>query len=472
MLTRRQQFTLFLIVTSFILLLYNTRGSEVIERAYSPWRSYPPSRLTGNFPLLQEKSQQIPILETTLSGNLAPVTGFTMFDRLYVKNGTIFVVSSIPAVFPDPKLILARPLDVGHGDSVDPTPKELQVVTPEQAKFMLDNRATVIGGMSFILYDTAQFMGHYYHWWGELILGAMRVYSSLALVPEIETPLPTPARFLLPNIMNHDWRDPAGVNGPLMRAAFPEASIERMDLWEDIIDLNSTFVFERAMIVSRPAAHRHPLASVWYKMISSTMNATVPPFFWEPLRKRLITNTIGYVPVLNNAGVVVSPPNSLAPVVTYVSRQNHGRSLLPSDHEKLVEALRGLEEEGICVVNVVAMETMTFTDQIETAARSTIMLGIHGNGLTHQLWMPSGPRSTVIEIYFPKAYAHDYEILARNMGHKHYAVWNDTTLTYPAGQWYHGVEWGNRTDFNGFSIPVHGPTVAAVIRERLTEPLP
>jgi len=27
-------------------------------------------------------------------------------------------------------------------------------------------------------------------------------------------------------------------------------------------------------------------------------------------------------------------------------------------------------------------------------------------------------------------------MLSCNMGHKHYAVWNDTTLTFPEGEWY------------------------------------
>jgi len=36
--------------------------------------------------------------------------------------------------------------------------QELQIITPDQAKSILDERVTVIGGMSFILYDTSQFM--------------------------------------------------------------------------------------------------------------------------------------------------------------------------------------------------------------------------------------------------------------------------------------------------------------------------
>lgn len=80
-------------------------------------------------------------------------------------------------------------------------------------------------------------------------------------------------------------------------------------------------------------------------------------------------------------------------------------------------------------------------------------------------------------------------MLSRNMGHKHYAVWNDTTLTFPEGEWYkvgfsfpfstsscpfpehnptnQGINHGERKDFHGPNIPVFGDTVAHVIRERL-----
>jgi len=37
---------------------------------------------------------------------------------------------------------------------------------------------------------------------------------------------------------------------------------------------------------------------------------------------------------------------------------------------------------------------------------------------------------------FLLAYLHDYSMLSKNMGHKHYAVWNDTTLTFDDGQWF------------------------------------
>jgi hypothetical protein len=35
------------------------------------------------------------------------------------------------------------------------------------------------------------------------------------------------------------------------------------------------------------------------------------------------------------------------------------------------------------------------------------MLGVHGNGLTHLIWMPPTPRSAVIEMFFKGGFARD-----------------------------------------------------------------
>ncbi|KAG6879083.1 hypothetical protein C0992_005291 [Termitomyces sp. T32_za158] len=124
------------------------------------------------------------------------------------------------------------------------------------------------------------------------------------------------------------------------------------------------------------------------------------------------------------------------PFVTYIVRQGSGRRLADADHQEFVKALKELEWSGLCQVYVAQMEKMTLAQQMEIMARSTIIVGVHGNGLTHQLFMPPSPRSTVVEIFAPKSYVHDYAILARNLGHKHYAVWNDTLQTFPDGEWY------------------------------------
>jgi hypothetical protein len=53
------------------------------------------------------------------------------------------------------------------------------------------------------------------------------------------------------------------------------------------------------------------------------------------------------------------------------------------------------------------------------------LVGVHGNGLTHLIMMPITPISTVIELFYPEGFAHDYEWTTRSLGMKHFAVWND-----------------------------------------------
>ncbi|KAG6805756.1 hypothetical protein H0H93_004168, partial [Arthromyces matolae] len=103
-----------------------------------------------------------------------------------------------------------------------------------------------------------------------------------------------------------------------MRVAFPSMSIENADVWDDYASLDTTFVFERAMIISRVAAHTHPFAGQWFKMISSTMTANVSDAFWEPVRQTATQNIIGYVPQLNSKGQITSPPQAVSdmPFVT------------------------------------------------------------------------------------------------------------------------------------------------------------
>lgn len=190
--------------------------------------------------LLQDTAiteSRIPLQEA----GVTHASGFTYFERLYVWNGTIYAVmdEERQKLVPDLGNIISKGKNRGTGENLDPTDavcpggsscesysfifKEMQVITPEEAKRILGTRATVIEGTSFICYDTRQYMAvsanltfkaladmfiskHYYHWWGEILLGAMRVYSSLALLPSSVYPtppesapyLPDPDRFILP----------------------------------------------------------------------------------------------------------------------------------------------------------------------------------------------------------------------------------------------------------------------------------
>ncbi|TFK41769.1 hypothetical protein BDQ12DRAFT_395632 [Crucibulum laeve] len=396
------------------------------------------------------------------------VHGFTTMDQLYLRNGTFYIVTSnqygcplLENIIPH---ITISPETSQFLEDVNTHPaNEIRLITPQQAAYILGDRVMGIEGLSVILYDTTM-MTHYYHWWGEIILGFWRAYSVLDL-PKTSS-LYWPSRFIIPFYQGNKWRDRADIDGPLMKSAFPSATIESRDYWNDLLKLDITIVFQRAMIISRHVTQKHPNSKIWPKMIAGLMGLDVHERFWESLRVVLVRNLVGSLPEIDEVGKIISLEHetTIRPAITYISRQNGGRRLTNDSHDSLVEALAKLEEEGVCDVRVAVMENMTLNEQVRLSATSTITIGVHGNGLTHQLWMPSSRRSTVIEIVYPGSTDFDYWMLSQNVGHKHYLVWNDTIKTINPHDKVKILD-----GFHDNAIPVHGEAVANLIRSLLRE---
>ncbi|EAU82063.2 hypothetical protein CC1G_09665 [Coprinopsis cinerea okayama7 len=312
------------------------------------------------------------VLETTQP--VPGTNGFNVFDNLYLLNGTLYVVTSNPDLFLPRDRILSRPVFPGDPNTDNqPTDKELQFVSPGKAESLFLQRPVVLSGPSMLFYDLDSFINHFYHWWGEVVLGSWRVYSALSPREGPVELLPLPQRFIMPFMSNGNWRDPPGLDAPLMRAAFPNAAIEQADYWQDLIDLQVPVVFQRAVIANRVASSSHPNNAQWFKMISSTMDVEAPENFFEPVRKRIVMNLLGDLPVIDNDGLVLSPTGMASdkPVVTYISRQGGGRRLEANAHGALLVVLEQLEEDGICELQVPRMEELTLSEQVKLAARST-----------------------------------------------------------------------------------------------------
>jgi hypothetical protein len=149
-------------------------------------------------------------------------------------------------------------------------------------------------------------------------------------------------------------------------------------------------------------------------------------------------------------------------VVTYISRQSSRRRLRDGDHTALVALLESTAARRGWELNIVRAELLTTAAQLALAARTTILLGVHGNGLTHLLMMAPNPRSTVIEIFYPEGFAHDYEWTTRALGMKHFGVWNDTSVTWPELPWVVYPD-----GFQGTNIPVYAPHILELIEGRV-----
>ncbi|KAF8809914.1 hypothetical protein BYT27DRAFT_7232134 [Phlegmacium glaucopus] len=190
-------------------------------------------------------------------------------------------------------------------------------------------------------------------------------------------------------------------------------------------------------------------------------------------------------------------------VLTYVDRQTaHSRNLIEADNSGLIQSVKELvdrknEERRVALdllkegeepltekrqeqipleweFNIMQAGILTKDEQVRAAARTTIMFGLHGNGLTHLVWMQPNRISTVIEIFCPQGFAHDYYWTSRALGMAHFAVWNDTSDFIPLELYDSYTTYPDKPPvkypkcFQGKEIPVHGPTISQLIEDRVS----
>ena len=128
--TRRRQGVIALICLSAFLYLLAVLPTDLRGhiKEYGPtrWRqdsdanSKPPPPPPP--PLPENSPPDTSISETTLPG-AEHVPGFTIFDRLYVWNGTLYAVTLNPKAFPDLRTVISQPKDRLNGVNIDPTPQ-------------------------------------------------------------------------------------------------------------------------------------------------------------------------------------------------------------------------------------------------------------------------------------------------------------------------------------------------------------
>ena len=114
-------------ITGLAFLLFFSSRSQIVDHVtnasmkvpYSPWAGKVDSKGEQAF-TPPELSKSAAIMETTLPGG-APAPGFTIFDRLYVWNGTIYAVTSNPRAFPRLRYILSQPKDHNAENDLEPT---------------------------------------------------------------------------------------------------------------------------------------------------------------------------------------------------------------------------------------------------------------------------------------------------------------------------------------------------------------
>ncbi|KAJ7644195.1 hypothetical protein FB45DRAFT_897189 [Roridomyces roridus] len=440
--------------------------------------------------------------------------GFTLFKNLYMSNGTFFVVSNTPSAdFPEVRMMTSNPMEAKASEENirmrEPTRYHMDFLTPVGAARLWgadvrqgrSHRILSVDGNTILVNEPTQFLRHYYHLVAELFFGVQAFWHGAFTTPSDDPdreyslgphPAPPPIHRIIFARSNADgWRDSPGFNAYFMRAAFPATTIEVEEDWEDRVTITSTrdraWHFPMLLLTDRSASFRGEICG------SQTQRIAAEAFeamhrkdqlvgirvggWWEPIRSAVLRFAGAPVELPNNSEQVVHSsdvaegdprlPMPAKVVITYVSRQSAGnRKLTEESHQDLVESLNKLvERRSEWELQIVEAEKLTKDEQLRIMARTTVLLGVHGNGLTHLVMMPPTRISTVIEIFYPGGFAHDYQWTTRALGMKHFAVWNDTYRTEGVGEGKPRVDYpeGFQKDY----IPAHGPSISQLIEDRV-----
>ncbi|XP_030384210.1 EGF domain-specific O-linked N-acetylglucosamine transferase [Scaptodrosophila lebanonensis] len=126
--------------------------------------------------------------------------------------------------------------------------------------------------------------------------------------------------------------------------------------------------------------------------------------------------------------------------ITYLSRRTKYRQVLNEQ-----ELLAKLDTNEDYVVQRVSYERLSFTEQLAITRNSDILIGMHGAGLTHLLFLPNW--ACIFELYNCED-PNCYKDLARLRG-VHYITWKHRHLVYPNDEGHH-PEGGAHAKFTNY----------------------
>jgi hypothetical protein len=125
-------------------------------------------------------------------------------------------------------------------------------------------------------------------------------------------------------------------------------------------------------------------------------------------------------------------------VITYIDRQRSFRRLLPWDHRWIMKTFSRMSNT---IFLRVKMEDYSGPDQLMIDSVTDVFIGMHGNGLSHQMF--AKPGGAVIEIFWNKNYHYDYYTMALLMEHDYLCVYSGQVIEYfpPRNKTYEEALW-------------------------------
>jgi protein O-GlcNAc transferase len=124
--------------------------------------------------------------------------------------------------------------------------------------------------------------------------------------------------------------------------------------------------------------------------------------------------------VLTHLSITPQRDPSAKLVLTYIDRKS-SRKL--ENQALLLDDLKTTYPD--ITINIVDFAALSFREQVETVATTDILVGVHGAGLTHSMWLP--PHSAVVEILPEKVGHKGFRNLAKLRGHQYFSTHGSPT---------------------------------------------
>jgi Glycosyltransferase 61 len=201
---------------------------------------------------------------------------------------------------------------------------------------------------------------------------------------------------------NKNWVGPNQINQHVISALFPHAQVLT---WEEFIRERpfALYCLEKAVISDRGISAFDPTCKRFNKHLGVALRSI------DPEKMQSFADRV-------HAYAKTEPKSASQLHVTYVKRLPP-RCLMESIERSLLEKISALPDVALQAVD---FAQMSFCEQIRTVAQTDVLIGVHGNGLSHILFLPSG--ACVIELFPENFHLYDYRFFAEARGIDYYGI--------------------------------------------------
>jgi len=172
---------------------------------------------------------------------------------------------------------------------------------------------------------------------------------------------------------------------------------------------------DAVIFVNRTACVDHTIHKMWWNHIDR-----FPTRLWY---EDVSTGIASSATTNNSTTFEPAQKSQKKLVVGYVDRQSSDRSLPDSLHNWIVH---WFSSDSRIDFRHLRMENYTAIQQIQLASQLDVLMGMHGNGLSHLMWMK--PNRTVVELFWQVTFHYDYATACELMGHTYLGIFNGEVL--------------------------------------------